>query len=845
MSIQTNDDNDINGFILQYAQDSLFTRVVEYLKADPEKSSNIKKIIQNRQIMDKCAPELVADILNDIIDNKGSEELYEKICGLVNEAYGENALKILRDRPWISLNDIPNFNIFDERIINIIGNGGVHSFLTYIMESEKVITEMCENPELIEQYIEFRKMTEGYFPNSAIGLEESLNAFYSHKDLINEIIEAGEQEELKNNLLLLFRDEDMLAQLSEDTRQAYRIDESAKKIFFTSNVEELKTYREKRNGFFNQSIAECLEQRGTFPKQLLLLQYFGHIRDCPGNYDEYDHEKFLTDYLMFNKNQFSEDEIDLIQLYSIIEKCRDKDVLLRLSELLGQRKDIVDPVKMKAIDEKVVESYKQEYVDGLLKIEEARDKVADANDASYMYLLRSNGDQIYKDHRVSQGKEYYSDYIKSGNDTTWEYQQEDWKKQSDNWQYISKTSKSDGRTIYEATIEDDENPDKNKKMRIEILPDGKKIYSFSYNNPSNITMSKNEKGTYIFKYTSDSNQVTTIEFDKEKKRGNYQITNTKLGNVISSDEFSTTTEYSAKSPYEKKVRPIRKMTQNCVNYTPKFEQYLDTFVKEVDKRPPKKQFDEKEFEKSDNDIEVFHLVEVDRSKLCVTVFRGGSCSESLAKIDRIKDKYKKTNLENYDFIGTLDDMVEIDRKLEGGIPSRSFYYDYDGKLKAGLGFSNINPNSIIGFKGGDAGTSHGLKELRVYMQHVRIDKILELVPTQGSEIAMLRTEWNLDDIREGTFGGKANPDYVTKGSDLEFAKKLAISYKVPIIEFEKITSREKKRTEKRRERQEGDIIKQIYSVIEGCPTEEKDLAMSRISRDQNTLFNEKSIPGQQ
>ena len=45
-------------------------------------------------------------------------------------------------------------------------------------------------------------------------------------------------------------------------------------------------------------------------------------------------------------------------------------------------------------------------------------------------------------------------------------------------------------------------------------------------------MSKNEKGTYIFKYTSDSNQVTTIEFDKEKKWGNYQITNTKSGNVM-------------------------------------------------------------------------------------------------------------------------------------------------------------------------------------------------------------------------------------------------------------------------------------------------------------------------
>ena len=56
MSIQTNDDNVINGFILQYAQDPLFTRAVEHLKANPEKSSNIKKIIQNRQIMEMTPP---------------------------------------------------------------------------------------------------------------------------------------------------------------------------------------------------------------------------------------------------------------------------------------------------------------------------------------------------------------------------------------------------------------------------------------------------------------------------------------------------------------------------------------------------------------------------------------------------------------------------------------------------------------------------------------------------------------------------------------------------------------------------------------------------------------------
>lgn len=684
MSTQTND-NDINGFIFKYSHDPLFTKVVEYVKDNPDVYKNIKKFIENRQIMSKCSTKLIADVLNDIIDNKGSEILYEKICSLVNEAYGEKALNILKDRPWISLNDIPNFNIFDERIVNIIGNGGVHSFLTFIMKSEKVITEMCENPKLIEQYIEFKKMTEGYFPNSAIGLEESLNAFYSHKDLINELIESGLQEELRDDLLLLFRDEETVGIIDTD----YGIDKSAKNTFFASNVEELKMYRKKRNGFFNQLITEIEEKGVGFPKKLLLLKHFGSIRNCPGNYDQYDHEKFLTDYLMFKKSYFSEDEIDLIQLYSIIEKCKDEDVLLKIFELLDQREDIVDPVKMKSIDEKVVESYKQEYVDGLLQIEEAREKVADVKDSSYMYLIKPNGDKVYKDHRLSQGKEYYSDYIKSGDDIIREYQ-------DDYWQHISKTVEQNGKTRYEATKVDDENPDNNKKMKVEVLPDGKKVYEYTYNS-GNYTIKKEESGKYVFEYSSESDEVTKIIFDEKKGSGDFKIINTKSGRCIMDGGFSFDVDYTTgKSPYGKRQKQISEMAKKSVDYTPIFEQFLDTFCEEVDKLHPKKQFDEKEFEKSDNDIEVFHLIEIDRSKLCVTEFRKNTYSDPLSKNDRVKNKFQK-NGDSHSFIGTDNELVEIDRQLEGGISYRSLYYDYNGgQGNEGLGFSNMNPNSIIG-----------------------------------------------------------------------------------------------------------------------------------------------------
>ena len=136
------------------------------------------------------------------------EKQYKILCEKVRNIYGEKAEKIIRERPELSDEDIPTFDIFDEEIMNLIGYGGVNAFLTYSMSSTHVITEMVKKRELIEYYKAFLKMTGKYFPNSAIGLDDRLNAFYEHRGLVEEIVHNGKQEELKENLMLMLRDEE-------------------------------------------------------------------------------------------------------------------------------------------------------------------------------------------------------------------------------------------------------------------------------------------------------------------------------------------------------------------------------------------------------------------------------------------------------------------------------------------------------------------------------------------------------------------------------------------------------------------------------------------------------------
>ena len=139
------------------------------------KVNNAWKILSNPRIMSIIKSELGMDFLESIIKEDG--DAYKKICRLVRSVYGEEAETILLERPELSMDDIPNFDIFDEKIRETIGYGGVHSFLTYYMSSEEIITELAQNPEFIRYYKEFEILTKDFFPPSAIGLEDRLLAF--------------------------------------------------------------------------------------------------------------------------------------------------------------------------------------------------------------------------------------------------------------------------------------------------------------------------------------------------------------------------------------------------------------------------------------------------------------------------------------------------------------------------------------------------------------------------------------------------------------------------------------------------------------------------------------------
>lgn len=740
-------------------------KIAEAKETKNRQINNAWKILNNPKIMEFIESEGNIEFLRTIIqeDNKS----YENLCILVERVYGEDAKKIIQERPELTMRDIPNFDIFEEQIREQIGYGGVHTFLTYYMDSEHVITDIARNSDLMKYYDEFEKMTTGFFPPSAIGLEEKLLAFDRHKGLIKQIIDSGRKEEYVSNLLLFLRDEEGYSMISSieyydknEQKNLYPFEQQLEGDFRTETLEQLTAYRKRREDILDHYIDICLEKiksPQTAISRIIMFKHFGILKDSPGEYKGYDHKKFLEDYLTFNKTELTGDEVDLVELYSILEDIDDPEILIQIDRFLSGREDVVTPLKMKTIDDKVTENYKREYVDSLLTIEQAREMAENPENESYRYIYKENGDICYPDHReCSDGTKKYEDFIeeKNGN-RIYQYK-------GKNGECITVTESKDGTQRYE--IENVElNSEGNVKFRGKI----------------SIVMRNGQIEEYFFPtHPSLENEEYGLKKNSGQEKYGYEAKVPVKGDSNSHDIYymgtknnpqvfirKTINNEDGKIKKTEWVHQMPEMMQwrgSIDLWKDNVEVYLHNLVQQIELAKNQKdieaksyfekipQYTQDEFQLEEGDVEGFVLYGVNKEQLCISMQRGDPTSEQLAENKLLKGK------EN-----GLKERIYIEKHLEGGISSRSFYYSCTNPANSnypiGIGVSKIDPNSIIGFSLFDAMTSHSIKSLRVIMAHEKNSNILSQQSNSihQSELATLRYEYDITKIRERNRGRKS------------------------------------------------------------------------------------------
>ena len=585
--------------------------------------------------------------------------------------------------------------------------------------------------------------------------------------MIKAIVDSKDNNKYINNLLLMLRDEEGYAMISDyfgkqlcDPNVDLKVD----------TLEGLFKYREIREEVLQRYMDQFVNHPSAvyLVSRIIMFKHFGIIKDSPGEYNGYDHKKFLQDYLFFYKNQLSEDEVDLIELYAILEDVKSLKLLMQIDRELSRRDDVVNPLRMKTIDAKVIENYKSEYMDSLITLEQARKMVEDPENKSYRYICKKNGDICYPSHMFcsSDGSSRYQNYIIQEDGTRIiQYQ-------GPNGEVITKKEykeyNEDLIEIYEL-------------KNYALFP---KNGGEPYYRDIQITMKNGELYEYFWpffegngKYGLRKQKFYEEERDESGKLEKdwhyaYRVTNTHSVNDGNYWEYKIPSndlrwEYivynSGKQVNKGRLKAASKehgkiRRENC-DYIEQIEECLKNVVQylELDKNRDNPyynlvpQYDPNEVEFEEGDVEGFVLYGVNSNQLCISMQRGGVTSEKLAANKLFDGKLNR----NMDFTGDVQAKIYIEKYLEGGLSSRSFYYNCTNSNNPnygiGLGISDIDPNAIIGFANYDAGTSHAIKRLRVSMdKHNRISDILseQSEASIHAELATLRYEYDITKIRQ-------------------------------------------------------------------------------------------------
>ena len=321
------------------------------------------KVLLNETIIKNCQPDL---ILNFIKAPHNSNLLKE----IVRQAYGDKALIILQDRPNITVDEIMNFDIFNENIINNFGEGLVHNLLSYNSEISLIVAEMGRHPELIDRFKQFEKITDRLFDDTNMSVEKKFRIFYDLDRILNErIFELTEKE--KVNLRTYIND------------SYYANGYSQVGLTCLEKVEDLDDYNEKRIKNFDELIEKVNSPK--ISKIAILGRFFGLIGLDSANFinSSLNLKKFVNDERTLNNPDFDSNELDMLELVSIIISIDDNDTLKDMYNMLKEKDNILTPIDFESLIGKVKNTYNKSLINSLTTNEELINKAKNGEKVNY------------------------------------------------------------------------------------------------------------------------------------------------------------------------------------------------------------------------------------------------------------------------------------------------------------------------------------------------------------------------------------------------------------------------------------------------------------------------------
>ena len=352
---------------------SLNTEQIEILKLFCNENAELLEYLnENKERLGRAFIKLatnddIMQAINDPEKNIDARTLIEymeqptndRLANIVENVYGSKSAQIVRDRPRINMDVIPNMYIFHPDIVDEFSIGATHATISYKMKvASAEFSEFARDPKKFEEYKRFNKLTEGLFEDTAVDLENKLLAFEYSRDILGELQENALSSKQIGNLTIAIRD-----------LLAFRNDGP---LTFPKNIQELEEYSEKRSKFFDEAVLKLTD--GNAIKECIAKRFFGmpyYDKEYTGiDMAEvcriYNIGEFINDGTTVTSGEFSQDELDFLEAMDIFSSITDVRCLQELSMQLSKHEKEINPLKTKQLLDKVHNQYSQVLINKLI-----------------------------------------------------------------------------------------------------------------------------------------------------------------------------------------------------------------------------------------------------------------------------------------------------------------------------------------------------------------------------------------------------------------------------------------------------------------------------------------------
>lgn len=343
-------------------------------KDDVNKIANILKLVSNDEVLKKIDGNLILELVN----SKDSSKLIE----LIRNVYGDKSAKILEDRPNINLEEIPNLYIFDTKIVEEFGIGAIHASLAYKNTITGMFSEFARFPEKLEQYQIFNNVTHEMFEDTAEGLQKKIKAFVMSEELMKNVNFQKLTDTQKKNLQVAFMEIDLGYLDTAIGKKEY-----GRVLEFPKDKESLESYISNRNKIYDEAIRK--DKHLPHIKQNMAQRFFGMDYD----YDIaksrelrnptvinmcswYGIKDFVNDKQNLEHGEFTNDDLDALEILDIFSKITDVGILRELHSILRKSDYVIEPIHYQELKTKVPLQYTRDIVDNLFSYDKARDMIS-------------------------------------------------------------------------------------------------------------------------------------------------------------------------------------------------------------------------------------------------------------------------------------------------------------------------------------------------------------------------------------------------------------------------------------------------------------------------------------